>query len=62
MEICNRNAVKTEYYPFVATTSAMRFVDAGKHYRFLEAKTGLAITMYHIISGSKIVPSKSGMK
>ena len=61
IDICNQNTIKAEYYPFVAATSAMRFVDAGKHYRFLDAKTGLAITMYYIISGSKTVPYQSNM-
>jgi hypothetical protein len=60
-DICKNNAVKAEYYPFVAATSALRFVDAGKHYKFLDAKTGLAIVMYHIISGSKTVPYQSGI-
>jgi ABC-type antimicrobial peptide transport system ATPase subunit len=61
MDICKNNAVKAKYHPFVAATSALRFVDAGKHFKFLEPKTGLAITMYHIISGSKTVPYQSGI-
>ncbi len=57
--ICQQNAIKVEYYPFVAASSALKLVAAGKKMKLLDARIGLAMTMYHIISGSKTVPNQT---
>jgi hypothetical protein len=60
--ICKQNNIKEELYPFVAASSALKLVLAGEKLKLLDAKTGLTMTMYHIISGSKTAPYKSDGK
>lgn len=55
-QICKRNEVKTEYFPFVAATAAMRLVQAGKKTKVLDPIQGVCIVSYHLIAGSKTVP------
>jgi hypothetical protein len=55
-EMCQRITLTVAYYPFVATTSAMRLVLAGEKLGLLDSTTGLAITLFHIFAGSKTVP------
>ena len=54
--VCNSASVPAEYYPFVATTTALRFIYAAKGLGYLNPKLGIAILMYHINSASKTVP------
>jgi hypothetical protein len=61
-DICKQNNIKDEYYPFVAASAALKLVIAGENLELLDAKTGLSMTMYHIISGSKTVPYQSVTK
>jgi len=55
-EVCRVNGIKTEYYPFVAISSAMRLVLTGEKMKLLNGKIGRAIVHYHVICGSKTVP------
>ena len=55
-EICRMNGIKTEYYPFVAISSAMKLVLVGDKMKLLNGKSGRAIVHYHVICGSKKVP------
>jgi hypothetical protein len=55
-DICKRNGIKVEYYPFVAASAALKLVAAGEKLGLLDAKTGQAIMIYHVLSGSKTVP------
>ena len=55
-EICQKSSVKVEYYPFVAALTALKLVLAGKKLGLLDARTGLSMTMFHIIAGSKTAP------
>jgi hypothetical protein len=58
-DICEQNSINNEYYPFVAASAALKLVLAGKKMKLLDAKIGLAMVMYHIISGSKTVPNQT---
>ena len=55
-KICERNGIKSELVPFVAITAALKLVFAGQKLGLLDASTGLAMVLYHIIAGSKTVP------
>jgi hypothetical protein len=55
-EICHKNNIKLECYPFVAATAAMRLVLAGNELKLLDQKIGIDMVFYHIIAGSKTVP------
>lgn len=55
-EICRVNGIKTEYFPYVAISAAMRLVLAGDKMKLLNGKIGRAIVHYHVICGSKTVP------
>jgi len=55
--ICEQNSITKEHYPFVAASSALKLVLAGENLKLLDAKLGLAITMYHLIAGGKTVPN-----
>jgi hypothetical protein len=55
-EICQENNIKVDYHPYVATSSALELVSAGKKMKLLDPKVGLAMMMYHINASSKTVP------
>ena len=59
--VCDDNAVKEEYYPFAAATTALRFVHAAKGLRFLNPKLGIALILYHLNAASKTVPYPAEM-
>jgi hypothetical protein len=54
--ICDANGIKTELFPFVAATGALKLVAAGVKLKMIGAAEGLGMVMYHIVAGSKTVP------
>jgi hypothetical protein len=62
LNLCQQNSIKGEYYPFVALASALKLVLAGEKLKLLDAKTGLAMVLYHIIVGSKTVPYQPSLE
>ncbi len=55
-ELCRENGVAREHRRFVAATTALKLVAAGKVTGLLDDRVGLGLAIYHIISGSKTAP------
>ena len=55
--ICREKELIPEHDPFAAITACLKLVLAGKKLGLIDEKTGQVMTLYHILLGSKIVPS-----
>jgi hypothetical protein len=55
-DVCEKHRIARELFSFVAATSAMKLVAAGKVLGVLDQKLGQAMVLFHIIAGSKTVP------
>jgi len=45
-----------EHFPFAAIIAALKLVQVGKKMGLLEESIGQMLALYHILSGSKMVP------
>jgi len=54
--ICLEQGIAPGLIPFVAATSALKLVLAGNQLKLIDISTALAIVMFHVVAGAKMVP------
>ncbi len=53
---CRANGIVREHLPFVAVTTAMKLVGAGRKLNVMSVEEGLGMVLFHVSLGSKTVP------
>jgi hypothetical protein len=56
LDICNRNKLQKDFFPYTAVLTAMRLVSAGNRVRILDQNIGKSLVAYHVYGGARTIP------